>query len=72
MKLNIYGQVEIPIPVHPDDADLPTSIVQLKLPSGGVVAIQFPMQGRKTIQNIIDTLEIWKPTICQPAPSYEI
>lgn len=70
-RMSTTREIVIPIPVHPDDKDLPLSVVQLKL-SKGVFVLTFPMQGRKTIQNIIDTLEIWKPTIVTPDPFYEI
>jgi len=69
--------IEIPIPIHPSERDMPRSLINYQLPSGKVVTLNgLPMQGPKTIQAIKDTLEIWKPSIvCDdppPGSEYEI
>ena len=61
------GSFAIPIPVHPDERHLPVSCVRLLLGSG-IVELNVPVQGPKTLQNVIDTLVIWKPTIVVPNP----
>lgn len=64
---------QIPIPVHPDDADLPISTVALKLPTGRVAWFSLPIQGVKTIENFQKTLDIWKDTIvCEPEQDFQI
>jgi hypothetical protein len=55
----------IPIPVHPDDRDLPLSAVNIKLPSGKIAGFVLPIQGEKTIDNAIATLALWKATIVE-------
>lgn len=62
----------IPIPVHPNDKDLPISCVRLQLPGGTVAELNLPIQGQRTLQNAIDTLQIWKATIVTPDAQFEI
>jgi hypothetical protein len=61
----------IPIPIHPDDKDLPPSLIRLRLPSGKVASLYIPLQGEKTLDNAIKTLELWKPTLVV-TPDYAI
>jgi hypothetical protein len=66
--------ISIPVPIHPSEMDLPRSIINYQLPSGRVVAFGgLPLQGPKTLQAVIDTLEIWKPNLCgeEPPPGNE-
>ena len=54
----------IPCPVHPDDMSLPRSDIRLLLCGGETVEIlRLPIQGRRTLENFLATLEIWKPNI---------
>ena len=54
----------IPCPIHPDDARLPRSNIRLRLCGGEMVEILgVPIQGVKTLENILATLELWKPNI---------
>ncbi len=55
----------IPIPVHPDDKDLPLSAVNIVLPSGKLAGFVLPIQGGKTIENALATLAIWRETIIE-------
>lgn len=57
------SDIIIPIPLAPEDRDLPISCVRLKLQSGGIFEMNIPLQGRKTINNTIATLELWKDTL---------
>jgi hypothetical protein len=61
----------IPIPVHPNDRELPISSLNLRLPSGAFAQINIPIQGEKTIDNAIATLLLWKPSIVT-IPDFEI
>lgn len=61
--------IEIPFPIDPSERNLPRITVQFQLSSGVFSIIGFPIQGRKSIQNILDTLEIWKPTLVAPEVS---
>ncbi len=63
---------EIPIPVDPSEQDLPRSFIQIKLRSGVFSMSGIPLQGRKTIQNILDTLEIWEPLLVRPERSLAV
>jgi hypothetical protein len=56
----------IPIPVAPEDADLPLSVITLKLPSGKLAQMVIPVQGEGTIDNAIATLNLWKRTLVKP------
>lgn len=59
----------IPVPVHPTEVDLPRSTLRLQL-EGQVAELHgVPLQGVKTIESILATLEIWKPTIIKDDPS---
>jgi hypothetical protein len=61
--------ISIPVPIHPSEMTLPRSIINYQLPSGRVVAFGgLPLQGPKTIQAVIDTLEIWKPSLVGEDP----
>lgn len=53
----------IPIPVHPNDRDLPISCINLRLPSGAIAQLNIPIQGAKTIDNVFATLMLWKDTL---------
>lgn len=55
--------ITIPIPLHPNDRELPLSVIQLKLPSGAVAALTLPIQGERTLGNAIKTLMVWKDSI---------
>lgn len=66
------SELIIPIPVHPEDAHLPLSFVQIKLPSGAVAQATFPIQGARTIDAMIAILEIWKPTLVFPHSEFSI
>lgn len=59
--------VVIPIPLHPDDRDLPLSLVRLKLTSG-VFEAYIPLQGSKTIETAIAILELWRPVLVREEP----
>ena len=63
----------IQIPIHPDDKELPISVIQLKLPSGKVGSLSLPIQGEKTLDTVLAILALWKPTIVKPQePTYLI
>ena len=65
--------VDIPVPVHAAEKKLPRSMVQYQLLSGEIVTISnVPLQGPKTLQNILDTLHIWQRAEEEPAPEYQI
>jgi hypothetical protein len=37
--------------------------MRLLLPSGAMAEVHLPIQGARTLQNAIDTLNIWKATL---------
>ena len=64
---------EIPVPVHATEKSLPRSFVRYQLRSGKVIELRnVPLQGPKTLRNILDTLQIWQRAEEEPAPEYQI
>lgn len=64
--------IEIPIPIDPSEQDQPRSWIQIPLSNGVFQINGIPLFGPKTIQNFIDTLEIWKPILVKPELSLAI
>lgn len=61
--------INIPFPIHPDEENLPRSIMQFQLPSGQVASLSgVPIQGPKTLDMLIQILNVWKPAIVKPDP----
>ncbi len=62
----------IAIPVHPDDYDVPVSLVHIPLSAGRYATICGPL-GRKTIEALRATLEACKDTLtAKTEPDFEI
>ncbi len=59
---------QIPCPVHPTEVNLPRSTLRLQLEGQVAELHNVPLQGHKTIENILAVLEIWKPTIIKDEP----
>ncbi len=63
----------IPCPVHPTEKHLPRSDIRYKSLDGQVIEIlNVPVQGVKTLEALLATLEIWKPVIVAPELDYQI
>lgn len=64
------------VPIHPDDLDLPRSHIEFATESGEPIVLHnLPIQGRKTLEMLSETLELWKPALVTPDPpesEYEI
>ena len=64
--------LSIPVPVHPTETHLPRSDVRLLLCHGGIIEVLgVPLQGPRTLEAMLKTLEIWKPTIVKGKPEYQ-
>jgi hypothetical protein len=62
----------IVIPIHPDDRDVPISLVHIPLGNGRYATITGPL-ARKTLTALLGTLEACKDTlIAKDAEDFEI
>jgi len=61
----------IRIPIHPDDKDVPVSLVHIPLSNGRYAVIQGPL-GHKTIEALLGTLLACKDCIVAKPEDFEI
>lgn len=65
--------MNIRVPVDPHEKHLPRSDVRYETLCGQMISIlNVPIQGPQTLQNLLDTLRLWKPNLVQPEPEYHI
>ena len=71
--MNTRTHCQLPLPIHPEDFGKPISTLNFTLPSGKLVQLVVPIQGEKTLENAIQILNIWKPTlVLLPEDDYQI
>jgi len=61
----------ISIPIHPDEAHIPHSLINLPLPSGKIVTLSGPL-GPKTLSMMHDTLIICRDALVARPEDFEI
>lgn len=66
MKTNV-----ISIPAHPDDHNIPVSLVHIPLSEGRYATICGPL-GRKTLEALRGTLEACKDTLVKKPEDFQI
>ena len=58
-------------PIHPDDRDVPMSILHFPISNNRFVQICVPL-APKSLSILEDVLQAWKPALVDSDPDYEI